>query len=163
MVLERVLYWTDGHPYLTQKVLQALADTPASGSVPANSEIAATAREAVDQPVDTAFLAGANLTDENLDFVLRRVIGRGNLTAKMLRAIARWQRHEAGEGGRERSGADRAEARRADQAPRDGMLQVRNRIYAQVFDSSWVRPLSTDWRMRALSVSVSLLLLTPAG
>ena len=166
VVLERVLYWTDGHPYLTQKVLQALADTPASGSVPANSEIAATAREAVDQLVDTAFLApGANPTDENLDFVLRRVIGRGNLTAKMLRVYRKV---------RDGTKPVREVANDPVQTelklvglikPRaDGMLQVRNRIYAQVFDSSWVRrALPTDWRMRALSVSVALLLLTPAG
>ena len=125
-LLARVLYWTGGHPYLTQRLCQAVAE-PAVGDV-----------AGVDRLCDALFLSRrARERDDNLLFVRERLLRGGADRAALLDAYARLRR------GRRvaddetdplvralrLSGIARAER---------GRLRVRNRIYERVFDLAWV-------------------------
>ena len=126
-LLERVLYWTGGHPYLTQRLCRAIAEDR-SLLTPAD----------VDRTCDELFLSDrARDRDDNLLFVrqwllssdvdrtglldlYRRVLQKKDVkdnetdpfvTVLRLSGIAR------------RSG---------------GFLRVRNRVYSQVFNRRWI-------------------------
>src|SRR5205823_6312803 len=63
-LLERVLYWTGGHPYLTQRLCQAVAEDPSVSDAPG-----------VDRLCRELFLAhGAAERDDNLLFVRERLL-----------------------------------------------------------------------------------------
>jgi WD40 repeat protein len=127
-LLERVLYWTGGHPYLTQRLCQAVADGPGE-TTPAD----------VDRLRESLFLsAGAQEQDDNLLFVRDRMLRGETDPAGLLDLYA--------------------QVRRGKRVPNDetdprvsllriagithvegGALRVRNRIYAHVFGGRWVQ------------------------
>ncbi len=126
-VLKRVLYWTNGHPYLTQKLCSALAE---SGS--------ALSSQTVDRLCSKLFLARrAWEQDENLLFVRDQLLRSSDNLFEMLylyRSVLRGQRIVDDETSRlvtllRLSGVAGTHRRR---------LYVRNRIYEQVFDRGWV-------------------------
>lgn len=135
--LYRVMYWTGGHPYLTQKLCQAVARN--AGRV--------TSDDAVDRLVAARFLARNVVTTESsMSRVLDTLERSGKLARPALRLYRRIQR------GRKPSyepdnpqhellrvcGLVTVTAHRA--------LVVRNRIYAQVFTHRWAREaLPADW------------------
>ena len=127
-LLKRILYWTGGHPYLTQRLCQAVAeeareDTPAE----------------VDRLCQELFLTHkAQWRDDNLLFVRERMLRSEVDLAGLLSLYAQVRR-----GKRVRddvanpiigilwlSGVARA---------RGGCLAVRNRIYERVFGWEWVK------------------------
>ena len=143
-LLQRVLEWTHGHPYLTQRLCQALAAEPQ-----------------LNQPTDVDQLCGdlflssrAREQDDNLLFVresLRRagmnrlgllqlyeqVRGRGTVPNDEANPLINRLRL---------CGITRVER---------GLLAVRNRIYAHVFDENWIRAnLQTSGGSEAKSVAV---------
>jgi hypothetical protein len=157
-LLERVLYWTGGHPYLTQRLCQAVAE-----------ETTVTDAAGVDRLCDGLFLSTqARERDDNLLFVRERLLrsevdlaslldlygqvrrGRGSRAFERVRVF-----RPLGGGGRapgvagdetnplvsllRLSGIVRAEG---------GALRVRNRIYARVFDPAWVRQHMPDAELR---------------
>ena len=74
-VLDRVLFWTGGHPYLTQKVCQRASEPP-------RKKLAA---DDIDRIVELEFFApGADRKEANLNFVRTRVSNRGELTQLLL-------------------------------------------------------------------------------
>ncbi len=125
-LISRVLYWTGGHPYLTQRLCQAVvedgAETPSG----------------VDQVCRELFLSNrARERDDNLLFVRERLLRNENDIAGLLNLYGRVR-----SGKRVRddetnslntilrlSGITKLE---------DGCLRVRNRIYAEVFDRDWI-------------------------
>lgn len=143
-LMERVLHWTGGHPYLTQRLCQALADRgagkrsgwgPCSALLPRNPH---NPRALVDRLCSDVFLtAAARAKDDNLHFVSERLL-RSEVDRSALLDLYR-QVHERkrvpDDPGRalietlKLSGAARAER---------GRLRVRNRIYARVFDKGWI-------------------------
>ena len=127
-LLNRVLYWTGGHPYLTQRLCQAVA-----------ADAAAEGAGDVDRHAESLFFSDkAREQDDNLLFVRERMLHSemdrvglldryGNICAG--RSVADvttdplvTQLHLAGIVG-----------------AKAGRLHVRNRIYARVFDLDWVR------------------------
>ena len=126
-LVRRVLYWTGGHPYLTQRLCQAVAD---------DASVQSTA--GVDRLCEELFLSNrARERDDTLLFVRERLLrGEGERVA-LLDLYARVR------GGRavpddetdplvsalRLSGIARAER---------GRLRVRNRIYEHVFDRAWI-------------------------
>ncbi len=127
-LLERVLYWTGGHPYLTQRLCQAVALEPevrdASG---------------VDRVCARIFLAaGARDRDDNLLFVRERLLrSREDVSDLLLlyERVWRGRRVYPNEtdprvGVLELSGVIR---------PSGSRLEVRNRIYRYVFNPEWIR------------------------
>ena len=136
MVLTRVLYWTGGHPYLTQRLCRAAAECHAATN------------EGVDRLCEELFLSTrARSSDDNLLFAREQML-RGEVDrASLLTLYGRIR-----EGKRvpddptnhivsvmRLSGVIRA---------RTGHLTVSNRIYSHVFDRAWVEANMPDQERR---------------
>ena len=136
-LLERILHWTGGHPYLTQRLCQAVAaDAGVSG------------RAGVDRLCDALFLsARARELDDNLLFVRERMLRSEADLAALLDLYARVLARKPVPdddtdplvGVLRLTGVTRAE---------QGRLTVRNRIYERVFDRSWVTASMPDAELR---------------
>ena len=137
--LARVLHWTGGHPYLTQALSAALAQTP---TLPSPRGEGSTV---VDNLVRARYLDGrARESDTNLADVGNRLLGTGDpemtderraetlsLYERMLRGKAVLDDETNPAAARiKMSGVARVEG---------GNLRVRNRLYARAFDATWVR------------------------
>jgi tetratricopeptide (TPR) repeat protein len=126
-LLRRVLYWTGGHPYLTQRLCQAVAEDSGVNSA-----------ADVDRLCEELFLSNrARERDDNLLFVRERLL-RGEKDRVALLDL--YARVRAGRptpddetdplvNALRLSGIARAER---------GVLRVRNRIYEYVFDRKWI-------------------------
>jgi WD40 repeat protein len=137
VILERILHWTGGHPYLTQKLCQAVAD-----------DASVTSATEVDRLCAALFFSPrAQERDDNLLFVRERTIHSEADVASLLSLYVRVYR-----GKRVRddetnplvatlclSGITRVE---------HGYLRKRNRIYTHVFDRAWIRANMPDAEMR---------------
>jgi hypothetical protein len=123
--IQRVLYWTDGHPYLTQKLCQAIA------------EIGRCDTDTVDRTAARLFFGeSARETETNLSFVQRRVL-EGDEDVTQLLDLYRRTRHKDVE---EEPGSPLVAALHLAGIVRrvGGRLRVRNKIYATVFDDGWI-------------------------
>src|SRR5207244_633612 len=70
-LLQRVLYWTGGHPYLTQRLCQAVAERLSNPTPNTQHPIP----NDVDQRCDELYLShGARERDDNLLFVRDRIL-----------------------------------------------------------------------------------------
>lgn len=126
-LLRRVLYWTGGHPYLTQRLCQAVAE---DRSVNSASD--------VDRLCEELFLSNrARERDDNLLFVRERVLRGETDRVALLDLYARVRDGRRAPDDEtdplvnalRLSGIARAER---------GFLRVRNRIYEHVFDRNWI-------------------------
>ncbi|HLK60312.1 MAG TPA: AAA-like domain-containing protein, partial [Chthonomonadaceae bacterium] len=168
-LLERILYWTGGHPYLTQKLCQAVAQE----NSPASDTPGVTTDNRVDRLCAELFLSNTvRVGESNLMFVANSILNSGQDVASLLdlyRRIWSGKRVVDDEASLlvsvlKLSGVIRAEG---------GFLQVRNRIYERVFDRRWIQdnmPGAELRRQRAAyflgllrAISVSLVLLTCIG
>jgi len=128
--LSRVLYWTGGHPYLTQAICSELGRSP--DLTP-------------DHVVRMTYLDGrARESDSNLSDVANRVLGKGDPSVgdrERANTLSMYERmltnrklsdDEANSdiGRIKMSGIARMES---------GTLKLRNRIYAVAFDRRWIR------------------------
>jgi len=126
VLLRRVLYWTGGHPYLTQRLCFAVAQEERAHSV-----------AGVDRVCRDLFLSPrAREHDDNLHFVRERML-RSEVDTPSLLTL--YEKVRSGRKVRDDtnpligvlrlSGITRAEK---------GTLKLRNRIYERVFDGDWV-------------------------
>jgi WD40 repeat protein len=136
-LLDRALHWTRGHPYLTQRLCQAVAEDEGADA-PAD----------VDRICDELFLSHqARERDDNLLFVRERMLRGEAPPADLLTLYGQVQSRR-----RVRedltnplvttlrlSGIARVER---------GELRVRNRIYERVFDAEWVKENMPDAELR---------------
>jgi hypothetical protein len=148
-LLRRVLYWTGGHPYMTQRLCAILAQETRETR----------GEEDVDWAVRKHFLDPAAIReDSNLRFVRDRLTNYRQPRREFLRLYRRIYRgdnvmnlplsplHSA----LKLSGAV--------VAGKDGLLRVRNEIYRRVFSDKWARgAIPVDWNRR---VAVGTLALT---
>jgi WD40 repeat protein len=136
-ILKRILYWTSGHPYLTQRVCKAVIENKG-------------ARNAAD--IDTLieelfFSKRAHGHDDNLIFVRERLLRSGADLTALLNLYAKVRRGKA--------------VHDVDSDPlipilrlsgviceEKGLLRVRNRIYERVFDKDWVASNLPDFEVR---------------
>lgn len=127
-LLQRVLEWTHGHPYLTQRLCDGIAKNPEI-RLPAD----------VDRLCHELFLTKlARERDDNLSFVRDRLLHKETDRIGILRLYeqVRSQRavpdNEANPliNALKMSGVVRVER---------GVLVVRNRLYSHVFDDDWIR------------------------
>lgn len=156
-LLKRIYHWTSGHPYLTQRFCQTIAN---SRQVQNDND--------VDKVCFEMFLsASARERDDNLLFVRDRLL---KSTSDLPSLLGLYRRVCAGEkifddktdvlkNQLMLSGVTKSER---------GLLMLRNRIYARVFDKTWIsenlpdaelrRQRSAYWRgvLRATTVSVIL-------
>lgn len=157
-LLRRVLYWTGGHPYLTQRLCLAIAE---------DSQV--TDAAGVDRVCRELFLAPqAREQDDNLLFVRDRLLRSEGDVASLLGLYAHIRK---GKRVLDDAGSTVIGALRLSGIVQvvDGCLRVRNRIYARAFDLAWVRtnmPRAEIYRqrrafqrglLRAASVSTAIL------
>jgi WD40 repeat protein len=134
--LDRILHWTGGHPYLTQKLCVSMAEHPGSGP------------ELVDKFCHEMFLAtGVRRKEDNLIFV-HNTLRNGREDAYpvllMYRKVLSNQRVP-----NDPSDPVVALLRLAGVVRvKNGRLVVRNVIYAKVFDKSWVTENMPDAALR---------------
>ncbi|MCI0487995.1 MAG: AAA-like domain-containing protein [Blastocatellia bacterium] len=136
-LMDRILYWTGGHPYLTQRLCEAVAE---DGAV--------TSASAVDRVCHALFLSSRSReSDNNLLFVRERMLRSEADTASLLDLY--------------RAARSRKRVRDDDANPligilrlsgitkvADDFLSVRNRIYDHVFDSRWIAANMPDAELR---------------
>jgi hypothetical protein len=151
-VIDSILRWTGGHPYLTLRVVRSLAESPPPAWTP----------PAVDDRVRALFLHTGAETDSNLAFV------RDMLTKKAFNREAVLREY-----GKVRRG-EHVPDKELDQVTswlklsgivnvRDRALRVRNAVYEHVFDERWAREhlrLHINWRRQLVRVATFLLVLT---
>jgi len=145
-IVERVLDWTNGQPYLTQKLCAELIHV---------SEDPFTAKS-VNQTVTRLFFTEEANKESNLRAIRDRIESSPHKT-KMLQVYGKILR------GRlvldeERSPAKNELKLTGLVRPSTyGRLEVRNRIYQTVFDQAWVRKNLPQSRMRQVAILASLL------
>lgn len=126
-LVRRVLYWTGGHPYLTQRLCQRVAEDE-------------TIRDArgVDRLCEELFLSSrARERDDNLLFVRERILRSEVDRAGLLDLYAKAR---AGRKPPDDETDPLVSVLRLSGIVRavDGHLRVRNRIYGHVFDKRWI-------------------------
>jgi WD40 repeat protein len=140
VLLGRIFYWTGGHPYLTQRLCQAVSE--------ANPQSPIRDPQSVDRLCGELFFARrAREQDDNLLFVRERMLRSEVELAGLLslyEQVHRGKRVEEDETNPlisvlRLSGIMRAEG---------GRLQVRNRIYERVFDREWIAQNMPDAEVR---------------
>ena len=136
--LARVLYWTAGHPYLTQKMCAALV----TARQPKGR------KQRVDTLVHTLFFSERAWEDPNLVYVRDRILEDKNHADALLELYRRvLSREPVLDDDRSLVYASLKLAGIVKVSLR-GVLEPRNRIYQQVFDLAWV---STVWRTQLRS------------
>jgi formylglycine-generating enzyme required for sulfatase activity len=147
-IFERIFYWTNGHPYLTQKLCQVIAERP-------QAEWSDTE---VDKLVTQQFLIEEARKESNLENVQNNILSQPLKVPmlKLYRNVVRGgvisENQTPVQNQLKLSGLVKAEG---------GTLVVRNRVYGQVFDGDWVRAnIPVNWTRRlAVAASASLVVL----
>ncbi|WP_224367509.1 AAA-like domain-containing protein [Hyalangium versicolor] len=150
-LIQRIFYWTGGHPYLTQRLCSAIANRPDS-AVPS----------AVDALVEQLILSPEGNYDDNIRFVRERLL-RSERRDDILRVYRRVR------GGKQVRFDPRAPVQSelllsGVVTRREEQIVVRNRIYEKAFDLAWTRKvLPINWTgplaAAASAVAVALLVL----
>ena len=124
-LLDRILYWTGGHPYLTQALCRETA----------LQQVGHPTHVDVDRAAQRRFLEPTAIESErNLTFVAQRLLdGPRRKTLNLYDAVLRGRVSAETDG-------EAADTLRLSGVVRalDGRLAVRNRIYASVFDRPWL-------------------------
>ncbi len=136
-LLERILYWTGGHPYLTQQLCQAVAEEANASSAGEVDRLCA----------EMFFTRRAKEQDDNLLFVRERMLRSEADLAGLLSLYSQAQRGKRVVDDETNplvsvlrlSGITRVE---------NGRLRVRNRIYGRVFDREWAAANMPDAEVR---------------
>lgn len=126
-LLNEVLAWTGGHPYLTQRFCQTLAE-----------QCTASADVRVENLCETLFLSpSARANDSNLAFVRDRLLKDGGDPTELLEL---YRKVRQGMVVPAESQSPLLERLRLSGIVRvaDGRLRVSNRIYERVFDQTWI-------------------------
>lgn len=151
-VLGRVLYWTNGHPYMTQRLCRAIAEEPA----------VVTAGQ-VDALCERLFLTKqARNTDDNLAFVRNRLL-RSEVDLAALLDL--YQQVRAGRQIKDDETNPLVPVLRLSgvASVSGSLLRVRNRIYDRVFDKDWVRAHMPDAELRRQEAAYRRGVLRTAG
>jgi hypothetical protein len=126
-ILQRIVYWTGGHPYLTQRLCRAVAN---DGKIHDTSGVDRLCRE--------LFLSNrARERDDNLLFVRQRMLHSEVDTAALLML---YEKVRDGKTVRDDETNPLISVLRLSGIARveNGLLKARNRIYNKVFDDDWV-------------------------
>src|SRR5271166_4400554 len=126
-ILRRVIYWTGGHPYLTQRLCQAVAQETGTRNV-----------STVDRLCRELFLSSrARDRDDNLLFVRERML-RSEVDTPGLLTI--YERILDGKAVKDDESNPLISVLRLSGITRveNGVLKLRSRIYKEVFNHDWV-------------------------
>ncbi len=128
-LLERIMYWTAGQPYLTQELCQNLSQ------IKCNKDQVS---EIVDQIIEKLFLEFDVFNSPHFSNIQTRILGNDSYKLKMLDIYEKvvndgkfhLSRKDKGQLYLKLSGLVKESG---------GHLEVNNRIYDRVFDSEWLR------------------------
>ena len=136
-LLNRVLFWTGGHPYLTQRFCRAIAEDPHIRN-----------QAGVDRLGEELFFTHrAKERDDNLLFVRDRLLRSETDVPSLLELYLKVRR---GEPVADDETSQRVSVLRLSGIVKSvrGRLVARNRIYSRVFDQSWVYAHMPDAEVR---------------
>ncbi|MEL7494727.1 MAG: AAA-like domain-containing protein, partial [Cyanobacteria bacterium J06554_11] len=157
-LLERILDWTGGHPYLTQRLCQAVTE-----SKQADAELS---EDDIDRVVATTFFGSMSDRDNNLQFVRDMLTQRAPDLYSTLTIYKDIWREKTSITDEEQS-LIKSHLKLSGVVKRDAdkTLYVRNAIYRHVFNEAWIRDnLPINWRKRVRqlqgAVAAGLLLMT---
>jgi hypothetical protein len=137
LLLDRILHWTNGHPYLTQRLCRAISEVGNGND-----------RPSVERICDDIFLsARARERDDNLIFVRERLLNSEADRASLLDLYLRiWKGKRITDDEAnplvsvlKLSGVVRSEG---------GCLRTRNSVYEKVFDRRWIMANMPDQERR---------------
>ena len=138
--LERILYWTGGHPYLTQRLCQAVSES--------NPRSAVHNPQSVDRLCEELFFSErAKEQDDNLLFVRERLL-RSEVELASLLSVYDQTRKGKDVADRETDRCITILKLSGISSVENGRLRVRNRIYEQVFDETWLAQNMPDAEVR---------------
>jgi tetratricopeptide (TPR) repeat protein len=150
-IFDRIFYWTDGHPYLTQKLCLTVAE----------GDDGSWTDERVDELVGSLFLSEEARKETNLQFVRDSV----NASPQRRRLLTLYRKvYEGKEIPEDERSLDQNRLKlfglvRAER----GVLKVRNEIYRRAFNLDWIKANTpTDWTRRVAIIS-TLLTIVLAG
>ncbi len=168
--LKSVLSWTNGHPYLTQRLCRALIEHASPTGTRARQGRGAGGEgewneTSIAQVVEQTFFGEKSKQDTNLGFVRDMLTLRAPDVRKVLQAYAKVRAGKKVKNEEQSlvvshlkiSGVVREQ---------DGFLAVRNRIYEHTFDQAWVKksmPSSVPLRLAWASSIVAVIALLVAG
>lgn len=147
-IFERIFYWTNGHPYLTQKLCLTAIEKNQTGW----------SETAVDDLVEKLFLSEEARKETNLQFVSDSIIT--NSQRRQLLGLY----HQVYRGKivpeNERSPLQNRLKLFGLVGANKGNLVVRNEIYRQVFDRNWIKTNTPgDWTRRLMIAALGLIIL----
>ena len=132
-LLDRIFYWTDGHPYLTQKLCQRIASLEFVASDLNTQDL-------VDAIVTELFLDKTSLPDDNLDYVkdmlLDQKLSRVNVEDILNLYLDTLNGQKIKNN--ERSVIHNHLLLSGIVKVRAGFLTIRNKVYEHAFDEVWV-------------------------
>ncbi|MFO7663067.1 MAG: hypothetical protein R6X18_10800, partial [Chloroflexota bacterium] len=138
-IFDRIFYWTNGHPYLTQKLcLAASEDARCVESL-----------EQIDSLVNELFLSEASRRETNLQFIRDNILAGEPEDRRRLLLIYRGVLKGKPIEEDERSAIQNQVKLIGLVKGENGVLMVRNRIYRTVFDERWINEtIPVDWNRR---------------
>jgi hypothetical protein len=147
-ILRRIFYWTNGHPYLTQKLCSAVARARGVTTWDDGQ---------VDKLVAANFFGKEASRDPNLTFVRDKVLNAPEGQRQQMLAL--YSAVYAGQpvGDDESSPAQNHLELYGLVRVEKGKLQVRNEIYRHVFNDKWPRP-NTLTRLNRFTISAIVLI-----
>lgn len=148
IALDRIYYWTSGHPYLSQKLSRAVARERVSGNI----------KEHVDRIAMQQLAGRAALHSEpHMSYVHRRVVKDRKNSEALLNLYGRLRKGIKVELDPESRHQRMLMAVGLVVADESGRLRVRNRLYKVVFTARWANEnLPLHWRGPAIAVLIVL-------
>ena len=158
IILRRVLHWTNGHPYLTQRLCRAVANESRGDSIAVSVErpyLPCPTPDLVDQLCEDLFLSSrARERDDNLLFVREMILRSEEDLAGLISLYAYVHGGQLVRDEEDNSLIDHLRLSGIVRMEK-GFLQVRNRIYYRVFDRDWVTanmPATSFWERKSIAV-----------
>jgi tetratricopeptide (TPR) repeat protein len=149
VILQRIFYWTNGHPYLTQKLCASVV----------KSGDGVWSESRVDELVGKLFLSEEARNEDNLKFVQRNVEGiKGGQRRRLLGLYRRVYEEKKVKENQQSLDQNRLKLF-ALVGVKNGVLQVRNEIYRRAFNLDWIKANTPiDWN-RWIAVAAVLVAL----
>ncbi len=144
-VFDRIFHWTNGHPYLTQKLCQAASENPKCTESP----------DQVDALVNSIFLSEAARRETNLQFIRDNITSQSAAEQRRLLSLYREVLRGKTVVEDERS-LEQGRLKLIGLVKGDNQaLHVRNNIYRTVFDEQWIKETTpVDWNRRITITAV---------
>jgi formylglycine-generating enzyme required for sulfatase activity len=147
-LLERILYWSDGHPFLTQRLCLLVGKEATEETIP---------ESLVDKLVSAEFFGVARRTKEDHLKVVHERIAKAEQRGTILKLYAKILKDKHVQDQPQSPVHVALKLSGLVKADEHGRLMVRNRIYRKVFDARWIKSLEpTRWLQRTTLATIIL-------